>query len=237
MSEPKLGHHAVAPPSATGARLQVESVEHNAARPESIDNRAIGDIDAYESLRARTYALLAALLVASPDDALLQRLKSIRKPEQGDMGCMVPAWQALKLVAESAEIDTLDDEYHALFIGIGRGEVVPYASWYLTGFLMEQPLAALRNTLAALGYERQAGVYEPEDHAACVCETMGMMIENGHEITFDRQRAFFEDHIEPWMQRFFSDLKLAKSASFYQAVGQFGEEFIAVEKHYFSMPV
>ena len=146
-------------------------------------------------------------------------------------------WESLKLSATTTNPSTLEDEYHELFIGLGRGEVVPYASWYLTGFLMEKPLAVLRGHLEELGIERQEGVFEPEDNAAALCECMSMIITNRGEIDFNRQRAFFEDHIEPWLGQFFIDLKEARSASFYRAVGQLGEEFIRLEKRYFSMLV
>ena len=44
-----------------------------------------------------------------------------------------------------------------LFIGLGRGELLPYGSSYLTGFLHERPLARLRADLGPLGIERAEG--------------------------------------------------------------------------------
>ncbi len=134
--------------------------------------------------------------------------------------------------ASAATVSELDDEFHDLFIGLGRGEVVPYASWYLTGFLMEKPLAALRHTLGHLGIERQAHVYEPEDHAAALCETMAVLICNADEFGFDNQCEFFRRHVEPWMGRFFGDLQQSKSARFYRVVGQLGEHFVDFERNY-----
>ncbi|MDX1529573.1 MAG: molecular chaperone TorD family protein, partial [Gammaproteobacteria bacterium] len=130
----------------------------------------------------------------------------------------------------------LDDEYHDLFIGIGRGEVIPYGSWYLTGFLMDRPLAVLRGDLAELGFERQQDVKEPEDHIAALCEIMAMLITNEeHDIAV--QRRFFQAHIEPWGRTFFQDLQKAKTARFYRAVGQFGEQFVDFEQKYLSLLV
>ncbi|MGH8502340.1 MAG: TorD/DmsD family molecular chaperone [Gammaproteobacteria bacterium] len=148
---------------------------------------------------------------------------------------MAPAWRSLRLAAEAARVESVDDEYHALFIGVGRGELMPYGSWYLSGFLMERPLAVLRGALRSLGIERQSGVGEPEDHATALCETMSMIIESADEIGFATQQAFFNEHMAPWMGQFFLDMQTAESACFYREVGQFGEQFIKLEQHYFSM--
>jgi TorA maturation chaperone TorD len=126
-------------------------------------------------------------------------------------------------------------EYQDLFIGVGRGEVVPYGSWYMTGFLMDKPLALLRTDLQALGFERQPQVKEPEDHAGALCETMAMLIAEGR--TLDVQRRFFHGHMGPWMKPFFRDLGDARAAAFYRAVSQFGGQFIEFEEGYLTMLV
>lgn len=105
----------------------------------------------------------------------------------------------------------------------------------MTGFLMDRPLAVLRGDLRALGIERQADVKEPEDHAAALCETMAMLVAEGHDL--EGQRRFFQSHVGPWMGTFFRDLGEAPSAAFYRAVGQFGEQFIRFESGYLTMPV
>ena len=43
--------------------------------------------------------------------------------------------------------ERVEREYFDLFIGLGRGELLPYGSYYLTGFLHERPLARLREDL------------------------------------------------------------------------------------------
>lgn len=192
--------------------------------------------DRDEAVRAHTYSLMGALLAAPPAAALLELLRQIR-PEVNAEEDFALSWQTLKLGADRADVQQLDDEYHDLFIGIGCGEVVPYGSWYMTGFLMDRPLAQLRRDLDRLGFERQAGVHEPEDHVAALCETMAMVIDAGAAIPFATQQAFFNEHIAPWMARFFCDLQGAKSARFYRAVGQLGEQFMEFEKQYFAMPV
>lgn len=193
------------------------------------------DAGSDDALRANTYALLATLLASPPTKGVIEVVNQIDGVVDGERTSVALAWQTLKLAGERAEVSTLDDEYHALFIGIGRGELVPYGSWYLTGSVMDQPLAVLRRDLASLGVERQEGVSEPEDHVAGLCETMSMIINHGEEISFATQRRFFNDHIAPWMEKFFRDLKDADSACFYKAVGQLGEDFIKLEKQYLGM--
>ena len=183
-------------------------------------------------LRASTYSILANLLAAPPDRQLLDLVTKIDRTEGAGDTLLGAAWQMLAAAAEKADPADVDDEYHALFIGVGRGELVPYGSWYMTGFLMEQPLAQLRDDLARLGLERQEGVSEPEDHAAGLCDVMSIFNTEGEVVALDRQWQFFERHMLPWMPKFFRDLQQAKTASFYRAVGQLGEQFIEVEKEF-----
>ncbi len=188
-----------------------------------------------DGVRANTYALLGNLLARVPDAHVLGLLRQIHVPANEGRD-MAGAWNMLRLASEQTSADSVADEYFSLFIGIGRGELVPYASWYLTGFLMEQPLALLRIDLEALGFERREGVCEPEDHAAALCETMGMIV-GSEEIPFEAQRAFFQRHVAPWMSRFFRDLQQAETARFYREVGLVGERFMEIEGQYLSMLV
>lgn len=187
--------------------------------------------------RAQVYALIGALLAGPPREKLLQALRQLDvPPSQPPDSAMTAAWGLIRQAADRADPDELQDEYQDLFIGIGRGELVPYGSWYVTGFLMEKPLAELRLDLKRLGFEVQEGVHEPEDHAAALCETMSLIVSSA-EIPFEAQREFFRKHVEPWMGRFFADLVAARSASFFRAVGLLGERFLEVERTYFSMLV
>ena len=187
-----------------------------------------------ERLRANTYGLLGALLAAPPAAPLIQLLAKITPAEVGGDEDLASAWEVLRLAGERATVESLDDEYHELFVGLGRGELVPYGSWYMTGFLMDQPLAVLRRDLAELGFERRDDVKEPEDHVAALLETMGLLIGEGGA-SVDVQRRFFQSHMGPWMRTFFLDLQKARSARFYRAVGQFGEQFIEFETKYLTM--
>lgn len=188
-----------------------------------------------ERARADVYSLIAALLGRPADERMLLLLRALDARAAAGTE-MAPFWDLLKQAAEDGGVEEIADEYHALFIGIGRGELVPYGSWYLTGFLMERPLAELRTDLARLGFERDEAVREPEDHAAALCETMSLMI-GAEDIPFEAQREFHDKHLAPWMGRFFADLAQAESARFYRAVGLLGEQFMKLERSYFGMAV
>ena len=182
-----------------------------------------------DAARANAYSLLARLLVTTPDEALLALLRDIDPVADVDTN-MAGAWQALRMAAQRVEPSAVDHEYHALFIGLGRGELVPYGSWYLTGFMMDQPLAVLRADLTALGFERQEAVREPEDHVAALCEVMALLASEGEPL--DTQQRFFQRHMDAWITTFCLDLQKAKTARFYRAVGALGEAFFRIEKKY-----
>jgi|GEM_PF-428015 len=183
--------------------------------------------------RAGGYGLLAALLRAAPDAALLAVLRQYDQPEGSGEDAVARSLRLLALAARQPQGSHLEDEYHNLFIGLGRGELVPFGSWYLTGFLMEKPLSVLRADLVALGFERQPEVREPEDHIAALLEVMSLLIQD--DVEHQTQQQFFQRHLEPWVDRFFNDLEHAESACFYRAVGRFGHSFIDLESRYFAM--
>jgi len=190
-------------------------------------------VDAGDAARAEMYVLLGTLLAGPPDDSILEMLLEIDAGEAG-VTQMTVLWQSLQDAARATDTERLSDEYFNLFIGLGRGELVPYASFYIHGFLMEKVLASLRNELKTLGFELQEGVSEPEDHVAALCETMGMIIlESG--LSLDEQSAFFKTYIESWMGEFFTELSGAESADFYRVVAQLGQQFLEIESQYLAM--
>jgi len=189
-----------------------------------------------DELRSRVYGLLGNLLAAPPGADLLDRLRGIEG--RSDADALSRAWQSLGVAARETEVAAADDEYHALFIGLGRGELVPYASFYLTGLLMERPLAELRDDLQALGIERRESVSEPEDHAGALCQVMALLCrQSGAEAQaqWAQQQAFFARHLAPWLQRFLEDLGAAQSAAFYRAVSTLGLAFLALEWRYLAL--
>jgi TorA maturation chaperone TorD len=184
---------------------------------------------AIETERVRAFALLARLLATPPDAALLCGLAGLA-PAPGEFGA---ALGALGAAAAQAEPAAVRDEYFALFIGVGRGEVLPYASYYLTGFLHERPLAALRAMLAAHGIARAPGEADPEDHIAFCCEVMAGMLDG--RFAGDAQ-AFFAEHLRPWAARCLTDIEAAPAARFYRAVGRFGRVLFEIETAAAALP-
>ena len=184
--------------------------------------------------RAAAYALLAALLRSPPDAALLAQVATLSDDAPADDELAL-ATAMLGLAARSSEAERIGEEFQALFVGIGRGELLPYGSWYLTGFLMEQPLSLLRDDLARLGFERDPQVCEPEDHIAALCEVLSMLIQE--QRPYALQSRFFDSHLAPWGERFFADLSGAGSAVFYRNLGRFGTAFMQFERRYFELQV
>ena len=191
------------------------------------------DIEAGDAARAEIYLLLGALLAGPPDSGVLELLQEIDAGDP-DANSMAATWQTLQAAAMDTDVSQLGGEYFNLFIGLGRGELLPYASFYIHGFLMEKVLASLRSELQRLGFELQEGISEPEDHVAALCETMGMIIsESG--LSFEQQAAFFEAYIASWMPNFFADLGEAESAHFYKSVAVLGQQFMEIEAQYLAM--
>jgi len=182
--------------------------------------------------RAQEYALLATLLVRAPDAKLLESLAGLR----GDATPLGVAHAALAQAASETTVERVEREYFNLFIGLGRGELLPYASYYLTGFLHERPLARLRTDLAPLGIERTEGNCEPEDHAATLCEIMAGILGGSLPAPQGTDQQIFEKHLSPWIGRFFADLERAESANLYRRIGTLGRVFIEVETEAFALP-
>jgi TorA maturation chaperone TorD len=193
---------------------------------------ALHGVSEEEFLRARFYGLLATLLVAPPPGDLLGRLAAL----EADSTPLGTALAHLAAAASAAE-SSVADEFSALFVGMTGGELSPYASWYLTGFLHEKPLAELRADMARLGIEPSPGTSEPEDHAASLLEMMQGLITGlfGDPLPLPAQKAFFEAHLGNWMPRFFADLETAPSARFYRAVAEAGRAFLEIEAQAFVM--
>jgi TorA maturation chaperone TorD len=191
------------------------------------------DMDDEDRLRRDVYGLLGRLLAAPPDEELLDRLARL----EGDATEFGRAVRSLAALAATVSPEQAEEEFNALFIGISRGEVVPYGSFYLTGFLNEQPLADLRGSMTELAIARAEGVCEPEDHIASLCEMMRGLIDGsfGRPADLAAQQRFFNAHLAPWGERFFGDLEQAAAARLYRPVGAIGRHFLAIESQAFAM--
>jgi len=186
-----------------------------------------------DRLRADLYNFVGLMLSGPPDELLLSQCVGL----SGDDSDLGQAISGLSRVAKASKPKKVVSEFNALFIGLGRGELLPYASYYLTGFLNEKPLATLRTDMAANGITRAPNVYEPEDNIASLMEMMGGMIVGrfGAPATLDQQKAFFNKHIAPWAGHFFADLEAAKNSILYASLGSVGKAFIEIEREAFRM--
>ncbi len=184
-------------------------------------------------LRAQLYGLLSNLLSKAPDKDELASLAQLA----GDETPLGKAIVSLSRVAAKSEPTIVDEEFHDLFIGVGRGELLPYASYYLTGFLHEKPLAKLRNDMAAYGASKSDDVSESEDHVASVLEIMAGLIDGrfGKPASIDQQKEFYDTHIASWMSVFFQDLAGASSSVLYATVAEVGTRFLEIEGAAFEM--
>ncbi len=191
------------------------------------------DVSTEDRLRADFYNFLGLLMAAPPDQMLLDQVAGLTGDET-DLG---QAIQAMSRVAKVTKPAAAEREFNALFIGLGRGELLPYASYYLTGFLNEKPLAQLRNDMAARGITRAQYVFEPEDNIASLMEMMAGMIVGrfGTPATLDDQKAFWNKHIGPWAAHFYSDLEGAENSVLYASIGTAGRVFMEIEREAFRM--
>ncbi|WP_193184586.1 TorD/DmsD family molecular chaperone [Nisaea sediminum] len=186
-----------------------------------------------DAVRAHWYGLLAHFLARPPAVESLEIARSLGGDDT-PLGRSVAAFAA---AARAATAESADEEYHKLFYGVGRGELVPHGSYYLTGFLNEKPLADLRDDLAKLGVARADEVKEPEDHIAALCDVMAGMIRGdfGPACHLERQAEFFDKHIASWAEKFFEDLEGAKASVLYMPLGSIGRQFIQIEGESFRM--
>jgi TorA maturation chaperone TorD len=189
------------------------------------------EVDELDRARAREYALLATLLARSPDTQLIGRLALL----QGDATPLGMAHTALADASRRCSEDSVAREYFDLFVGLGQGQLLPYASHHLTGSLYGRPLVELRKAFQLLGIER-ANRSEPEDHIATLCEIMAGLIGGAITGPDGCDRDFFAKHLATWARRFFVDLERANPAGFYARVGSLGRTFMEIETEAHSFP-
>src|ERR1700761_5335276 len=188
--------------------------------------------DEIDLARSREYALLSQLLLSSPPRELLEKLAALPQ----DPTPLGRAHASLAEAAGKADAKQIEREYFNLFIGVGRGELLPYASFYLTGSLYGRPLSELRQSLTRLGIERVSTLQEPEDHAGVLCEILAALADRSLDASPEASREFFVAHVANWMGRFFADLERAKSANWYAHVGRIGRQFLEIEIQALRLP-
>ena len=233
ISQPSVSNWSRVPAERVVSVEAVTGVDRGVLRPDLYGRETTTDnVDEIDAARAQEYALLATLLTRAPDNALLSGLSKLR----ADASPLGLAHAALAEAADKATVKSVEREFFDLFIGLGRGELLPYGSYYLTGFLHERPLARLRDDLAAIGVARADGIFEPEDHAGILCDIMSGLAGGQFAAPAGADRQLFEQHLAPWLGRFFADLERAENADFYRRVGTLGRVFAVIESEAFALP-
>lgn len=236
ISQPSVSNWTRVPAERVIAVEAATGIDRSILRPDLYSVGADGTsqlkTDDVTVARAGEYALLATLLARAPDAKLLKSLAALR----ADATPLGLAHAGLAQAASEITAEQVEREYFDLFIGLGRGELLPYASYYLTGFLHERPLAQLRADLAPLGIVRVEGNAEPEDHASTLCEIMAGLIDGRLPAREGADQAIFEKHLAPWIGRLFADMERAQSAKLYRSVGTLGRVFMEIETEAFALP-
>lgn len=230
IAQPSVSNWKRVPAERVIAVEAATGVSRQELRPDLYAESENSAVDPLDAARGREYSLLARLLARAPSGALLSEIAQCGVDETP----LGRAHAALAKAASEATVAAVEREYFELLVGLGRGEILPYGSYYLTGFLNERPLSRLRDDLAALGIERVEHNLEPEDHAATLCEMMAGLAVGLFPASEQAQRNVFEKHLAPWMGRMFADLEQATHARFYRPVGALGRLFLEIEAKAFT---
>ena len=198
----------------------------------AINTENISDEDI---LRANMYSFIANLIRVEPTSNLIDSIKQLT----GDDSKIGKSIKLLKIMSTKLSLSEIQDEYVNLFIGVGRGELLPYSSYYITGFLNDKPLSNLREDMGLIGIRRKENVKDPEDHVSSIFDMMSGLIkgEFGKYYTINEQANFFNKHLDRWIDLLMDDIEKAKTAVFYAPIGTLGKEFIRIEREAFKMSV
>jgi TorA maturation chaperone TorD len=235
VSQPAVSGWRRVPPDRVLAIEAATGIPRTALRPDLYAESELAvphGLDEVDAARADTYALMAHLLWRAPDAALLRRLAMA----PSGSGALVDLRREIAEAAAATDAARVGREHFTLFTGLGGGELMPYASYYLTGFVHERPLADVRSDLHALGLVRTEGLSEPEDHIAFLCEVMAGLIRGVCGTDALTDAAFFNRHLQPWAARCFADIAAAEAARFYRPVGRLGLLLIDIETQAFALP-
>jgi TorA maturation chaperone TorD len=231
IAQPSVSNWTKVPPERVIAVEGLTGVARDVLRPDLYPGEAV-EIAEEDLARAQEYLLLGALLREAPSTALLNDLSRI-KGDASELGLL---HMSLAEAADETDADVESREFFRLFVGVGRGELLPYGSYYMTGFLHERPLARVRDDLRRFGIERREGLLEPEDHLGILFDVMGGLASGQFGAGIADQKAFFTRHVEPWALRMFADLESCAKTPFYRAVARVGATFTAIESQGFALP-
>jgi TorA maturation chaperone TorD len=184
-----------------------------------------------DQARAGYYALLARLFYSGPDAGLLAAIANADEIiSGGEQSALSGAWNALASAARATDAEAARLEYDQLFVGTGKAEVTPYASFYLVETGREKILVRLRDELAGLGLKRAERALEPEDHVAGLFDTMRYLISMGSgDAALQQQQGFFDRYLAGSFPAFCSAISASKKSNFYKDVAHFAKTFLMVE--------
>lgn len=190
-----------------------------------------------ETARAEVYGLLATLYYAPPTSELMAQLRVAVTEAPAAGGFLEEPWRDVVAAARNMDDAAITTEYNALFGGVGKPEIYLFGSHYLSGFLNEKPLAALRTDLATLGLGRDDTMSETEDHVAYLFEVMRYLIagDDVEVANLTQQQKFFTTHLQPWVMRMCDDIAAHPKARFYATLSAFTRAFVGVEAQGFDM--
>jgi TorA maturation chaperone TorD len=236
ISQPSVSNWNRIPADRVTSVESVTGVSRALLRPDLFDGALLNtlsrEVDDIDQARAREYMLLASLLRQAPTASMLSDIGRM----QGDASALGLLHMSLAEAADETTAETESRAFFRLFVGVGRGELLPYGSYYQTGFLHERPLARVREDMARLGIERAQGMLEPEDHLGILFDIMAGLISGQFGGSEADQKAFFERHIQPWGTKLFADLESCAGNHFYKAVARLGGTFLDIETQAFSLP-
>lgn len=186
--------------------------------------------------RAEHYAVLSRLFASAPDAEFLARLPALAMAWGSAESPLGRAWMVLADAARGIDAEALEEEYTRIFLTIGRPEVMLFGSFYMAGFLMEEPVVELRADLAELGLGRRLGITESEDHISALSDVMRHLIVTGPDAAgLARQKAFFEGHVAPWVDALADALENAPNSRFYSRTAPLLRAFFDIERLAFDM--
>lgn len=234
VAQPSVSNWSRVPAERVLAVEAITAVPRGVLRPDlyPASEQDSAEVDPIDEARGRLYLLLASVILRVPKDETLAELARMDGTGDGEIA------SALAAVAQAARLtdgEALAREHFDLFVGVGRGELLPYASYYLTGFLYERPLVRVREDLAVLGLRRDEDVAEPEDNVGFLCEVMAGLALGRFAAAEPFHKRFFERNLAPFAARFFSDLEQAPSARFYRSIGRLGRIFMELEREAFAL--
>ena len=191
-----------------------------------------------ETARAEMYGLLAMFYLAPPSAEVWQALQ-VAVTEAPVAGAFLEEpWQQLVARSRDRALDDVAREFEDLFGGVGKPDIDLFGSVYQAGFLNERPLADLRDELAELGLQANPdAAVATEDHIAYLFEVMRFLIA-GDDVAvcnLTRQQAFFNRHLQAWVDALCQAIEDHPKAAFYAAVAGLTRAFMAIERQAFDL--